>query len=259
MKKLVVGDPHGNYEGLKHIVELAELEDNDKIILVGDYVDHFPGIGGNVRKLLDLIISLKKKYVVYPIIGNHDFWMRKWIIEGNIFPEKVWYIQGGKETLKSYNIGLEYYNLAKERIPKKHVHFLTEELHPFYIDKDMVVVHGGLTSFHQMDWVKYKQPDQFWKYKKELFEIMWDRSFYTHITMVNSLNKKYTKNFGNRIFICGHTPRGPEYRKSNEIKKLLIDGGSKGGGSLHAALFDSNNLKEFSIISESGEIKLQEV
>jgi len=74
-------------------------------------------------------------------------------------------------------------------------------------------------------------------------EAMWDRTFHKSDAPVHMLNH-YKKVFGDRLFICGHSPWGPLYNDNHGVKRQLIDGGSKGGGYLYAAIVEDNQVIE---------------
>lgn len=250
MKKIIIGDLHGNFPGLNYILEKSEYDPaNDQLIFVGDYIDGFPGKDFSAKKTIEIILDLKKENKnIVTLIGNHDWWMLEWIKVGIERPLSIWYNQGGQETLASYGIIDDFpiYKKLKKFIPNKHKKFL-EELIPSYYDDEIVVVHGGfrnkmdmLNVFDKMELEQFtlKYPihaqsmygSMGYTSNYPIYNILWDRDFYK--TGVNSLLDSYKDIFGNRIFICGHTPYGPNYTEKN-VKRYLIDGGSKGGGYLN--------------------------
>lgn len=250
MRRIVIGDPHGNYNGILSLLKKTEYTPKkDILVFTGDYIDHFPDIGGNVNKTISLILSLKEESdKVFTVIGNHDYWMYKWIISRTQIPESVWYEQGGRETLKSYNskYALPYISFEEtKKIPKEHVDFICS-LDIFYMDEKILVIHGGFDSIGSMraianNYVNIGNLDEF-------LDIIWDRMFCEAKFMTHNdaiLNEEYKRLFGDRLCIMGHTPRGPFINWKRN--KILIDGGSKGGGKLLAV-----------IIEENGELSIEE-
>ena len=253
MKKIIIGDLHGNFTGLNTILERSKYDPTtDKLIFVGDYIDGFPGNDFSAKKVIDKIIELKKENKnIITLIGNHDWWMLEWIKIGNKEPRSIWYNQGGKETLKSYGIKNPFpqYTLEKENIPNSHKKFL-ENLMPSYYDDKIVVVHGGFRNKMDMlnvfenvplkDFTLEYPMNKFSTPAWPVYNILWERDFYR--TGVKSLLDSYKDIFGNKIFICGHTPRGPSHTKKNVIR-YLIDGGSNGGGNLTGLVIENGKCE----------------
>ncbi len=226
-RKIIIGDVHCNYLGIKSIFRKIEYTAKDILIFVGDYIDGFELNGYNARKTIDMIIDIKNNSQnVYTLLGNHDNWMISWIENKDEIPYHGWYSQGGKQTLKSYNIyNPMSYRDVKHLIPISHINFL-QSLKVCYFDEEIVVVHGGFQD----------EDDMIAATKSKItFGILWDRDFY-HTDDI-SLLQYYRKIFGERIFICGHTPNGP-YEEQNDVRRFMIDGGSNGGGNLFALIIE---------------------
>ena len=69
MKQLfAIGDIHGCFDSLKELIESnIKLDKNDKLILLGDYIDR----GNKSKKVVDYIINLQEKdYDITPLIGK---------------------------------------------------------------------------------------------------------------------------------------------------------------------------------------------
>lgn len=238
-KKLIFGDFHGNWFGLQNILDQINYDPNEwSLIFVGDYIDGFVDKHFDVKKLIDLILDLQKENeAIYSILGNHDKWAREWIENGVFPPSDIWYYQGGCETLKCYGITKKLaYNDCKDSIPDNHIKFFNELL-PSYIDDHIVVVHGGFAFVHEDS-----ACDDMLLLKNGIIteNILWDREFYN--TTDDILLNQYKKVFGDRIFICGHTPWGPIVNKDYGVHRILIDGGSKGGGKLHAVVIEEDGI-----------------
>lgn len=67
---LSIGDIHGSLNSLKELVEnKIQLQKNDKLILLGDYIDR----GDQSKEVIDYIIELKEKgFDVKIIIHGHN-------------------------------------------------------------------------------------------------------------------------------------------------------------------------------------------
>ncbi len=83
LKIVAISDVHGgaNYideAKLRKIVELANQQNPDLIVLLGDYVSQKGGATKPLRMPIETIAEnlqgLKAKYGVYAVLGNHDGW-----------------------------------------------------------------------------------------------------------------------------------------------------------------------------------------
>lgn len=82
-KIVAISDIHGgsNFvteEKLRKLVELANAQNPDLIVLLGDYVSQTGGMKGPLKMPSETVAANLKgfqaKYGVYGIIGNHDWW-----------------------------------------------------------------------------------------------------------------------------------------------------------------------------------------
>lgn len=95
-----IGDIHGCFDSLKELIEQKiQLTPNDKLILLGDYIDRGP----KSKEVIDYIIGLKSGgFDIIPLSGNHeqmllDAWQEEQMTG-------LWMMNGGAETLKSFGI-----------------------------------------------------------------------------------------------------------------------------------------------------------
>jgi predicted MPP superfamily phosphohydrolase len=88
-KIVAVSDIHGganfiDEEKLRKIVELANEQDADLIVLLGDYVSQqnldFRKLHMPMATIADNLKGLRAKHGVYAIIGNHDGWYDRKIV-----------------------------------------------------------------------------------------------------------------------------------------------------------------------------------
>lgn len=65
-----IGDIHGCFDSLKELVEnKIQLQKDDKLILLGDYIDR----GDKSKEVVDFIIGLLENgFDVIPLMGNHE-------------------------------------------------------------------------------------------------------------------------------------------------------------------------------------------
>ena len=152
-----VGDIHGCYEQLKHLLtqiaqDAGELDRNVKpsLIFCGDYVDRGPAS----RDVLEALCWLQrhKPFNLHCLMGNHERVMLDYI--DNPLRARDWLRFGGAETLKSYGVSPPTYDdvpqahlLARddllERLPVAHLRFL-QGLELMVTVGDFAFVHAGI-------------------------------------------------------------------------------------------------------------------
>lgn len=144
-----IGDIHGCFDSLKELVEnKIQLQKDDKLILLGDYIDR----GDKSKDVVDFIIDLLENgYDVIPLMGNHEaLLIDAFEDEKNI---SKWIQNGGNETLKSFEI-----NSLKD-IESKYIEFF-KGLRYYYTFEDYLFVHAGFndnllnpfTDYYSMLW-----------------------------------------------------------------------------------------------------------
>lgn len=184
-RTLVIGDIHGGLKGLHQVLERANVDVNDQLIFVGDYVDGW----SDSAAVISYLIQLQNTHTCVFIRGNHDYLLHKYLTTNHYNP--MWLQHGGASTLKSYaNIS------SKEK--EEHIVFL-EALVNYHIAEDNLFVHAGFTNQAGPQHEFY--PDM----------VFWDRTLWemacaldTTLSKKNSLFPKRLLLF-NEIFI-GHTP-----------------------------------------------------
>lgn len=111
---IVIGDVHGNLKALNELVSLVR----DKwpevpIVLTGDVCDRGPDTRGVIQYCIDLgLLS---------VLGNHDQWLKKAMLSGQVDPDWMCEQNGGMATLYSY-IGPTDRTIA--RFPVEHVRWV---------------------------------------------------------------------------------------------------------------------------------------
>ena len=95
-----IGDIHGCYNGFRTLVEKEiHLRKEDKLILLGDYIDR----GAHSKDVLDYILKLLDDgFDVEPLLGNHE----RLLLDAYEDPRVVfhWIYNGGDATLESFRI-----------------------------------------------------------------------------------------------------------------------------------------------------------
>ncbi|UCH09607.1 MAG: metallophosphoesterase [Fidelibacterota bacterium] len=232
---IVVGDVHGNWRDTEVLLEKAQYQPaQDVLIFVGDYNDHLPYPEFSVRKLIDQLLEIHHQAPAstFFIRGNHDLWFAEWLRLGGMPPE-IWYIQGGRETLASYGImSSGHLTSTDEKVPRSHKDFICSCVDQYYLDENVVVIHGGFTTEHQME--RVSKGEQL--HPGDLERIVWDRYFM--FSENEAAHAHYHKYFGDRYLITGHTPEGPYVNPCNS-KWILVNAASR-GERLCAVLLESD-------------------
>ena len=167
MKTYVIGDIHGNIKALVQCMDRSKFDfDKDHLIIIGDVCD------GNhhTKECVDLLLKIKHSTFV---LGNHDKMFLHYIRTGN--REDMWYLQGGKQTLRSY----------KGNIPSNHKLFFDNHVLYYVLDNKLFVHAGYDTTLPIEDstqdkilWDRYLFLDAF-KNKIPL-DITYDKVFIGH-------------------------------------------------------------------------------
>ncbi len=237
---IFVGDVHGKWHALLQLLKNSGYDPKqDRLIFVGDYIDGFASEHFSAKKTIDILLDLESNNPneVYFIRGNHDEWMHQWIQAKTQPPKKIWTRQGGRETLTSYGIpDMLPYNLVNNKLPESHILFF-KTLLPSFIDESFFAIHGGFFDRDEMEIAKAGNL---------INNHMWDREFYD--TSVPIILDLYKEIFGERIFICGHTPYGPLLTETGGVKRFLIDSGKtidEWHGKIFAVVFDQDLQHKF--------------
>ncbi|MCF6331737.1 MAG: serine/threonine protein phosphatase [Draconibacterium sp.] len=144
-----IGDIHGCFDSLKELVEnKIQLQKSDKLILLGDYIDR----GDKSKAVVDFIIELQDKgYNIVPLMGNHEVMLLDACENGKNVSK--WILNGGNETLKSFEI------ISIKSIEPKYLKFF-KELEYYYSFDEFLFVHAGFndnlvnpfSDFYSMLW-----------------------------------------------------------------------------------------------------------
>lgn len=134
MKTYVVGDVHGMLFKLEKLLDKIPIDiERDTLAFVGDYIDRGPDSKG----VLDLIFRLTDQGMrTICLKGNHEVMCRDFLRGRDPLP---FLVNGGKETLRSYNEDSQ----GGIAIPERHTEFLYNLL-PYYEMEQFILVHGGL-------------------------------------------------------------------------------------------------------------------
>lgn len=131
-----IGDIHGDLDALKNLINFLDLQEDDHLIFLGDYVDRGPDSYGVIEYLLEL----DQHYKCHFILGNHEEIMLK-TVEGDQRYARLWVEIGGNKTLLSYDS--ESSHSFARSIPSTHLSFLREKCLPFYIQDSYIFTHAS--------------------------------------------------------------------------------------------------------------------
>jgi serine/threonine protein phosphatase 1 len=194
----VLGDIHGAYRALRQCLDRSAFDhEKDQLICLGDVCDGWPEIRGCVDELLRI------KNLTY-ILGNHDWWTLQWMLSGKIEP--VWYSQGGKATIDSY----------QNDIPTNHLTFFTDAL-LYYLHENKLFVHAGIDPLIPLE-----------KQDKHVF--LWDRTLAALALDLYGYSSEGRLSSFDEIYL-GHTPI-PFSRPINSLGIWLMDTGAGWSGVL---------------------------
>lgn len=204
MRTLVIGDIHGSFKSLKQILDRSNFDNTkDKLIVLGDYCDRWLESYEVISYLIELQKESNNRHVF--IKGNHDIWVDNWLNNNDI--EQVWLVNGGKETLESYERN-DFSDINEHR------NFFNN-LKDYYIDENNnLYLHAGYQSVNGVDDPGYYQ------------DYFWDRRFWN--MCLSSSSKPSMLKLYNKIYI-GHTPtlnyrckkHYPEYNKGVSINSEI--------------------------------------
>jgi serine/threonine protein phosphatase 1 len=132
---LAIGDIHGCFDALTDLIEhKIILTRNDKLILLGDYIDR----GNQSKKVVDYIINLiEKGFNIVPLMGNHESMLLD-ALENEAYLPK-WIQNGGNETMQSF--GIQYLN----ELSSAYISFF-KELKYYYPFDNFLFVHAGFND-----------------------------------------------------------------------------------------------------------------
>ena len=127
MSRFVIGDVHGQFDGLTLLLKQMNMSDNDRVFFLGDLIDR----GAQSAQVVDWV--MKNGHGC--IMGNHE----QMCLEAFAYPNSSavwqgWLINGGSRTLESYgDLGMS----------SEHLNWMSNL--PLYLDlNDFWLVHAGL-------------------------------------------------------------------------------------------------------------------
>ena len=168
---IAIGDIHGEVEKLNSLIDRLDLQKQDKVIFLGDYIDR----GMHSKEVIERILNLSKEIECVFLKGNHEDMLLKTKITQSQDDIEHWLLSGGISTYDNYGDYPAIFNT--------HGKFL-DSLKLYHIEQNYMFVHAGINP------------------KKELSEqtkddLLWIREEF----LDNSHNLPYKIIFGHTPFI----------------------------------------------------------
>jgi len=186
MRTLVVGDIHGGFKALEQVISLIVIQESDRFIFVGDYVD---GWSESVE-VIDFLIEFSEKTECIFLRGNHDEMLYDYLKHGK--NNEMWLQHGGESSKKPYDA-------LSEDERKIHINFL-ENLRNYFVDEEnRLFLHAGFTNLHGPQHEYYANT------------VYWDRTLWEMVCSLDKNLKKSDDKYPKRLKLfkeiyIGHTP-----------------------------------------------------
>ena len=138
-----IGDIHGERELLVELLASLPLEDDDRLVFMGDYVDRGP----DARGVVDVLLGVASERPCVFLIGNHESMFLDFLgwDDPRYFAGDAFLLNGGDRTLVSYDyFDNEPLDPTEFKLPKAHEEFYRGlQLH--YSEGGYLFVHAGLS------------------------------------------------------------------------------------------------------------------
>jgi serine/threonine protein phosphatase 1 len=182
----VIGDIHGALKALKQVITRLNLQQDDKLIFLGDYVDGW----SQSAEVIEYLMKLDEQYFCIFIKGNHDAWCEDWLM--NKLPKDTWLFNGGKLTVESYH----HISVA---LKQQHLAFFNRMLNYYVDEENRLFIHAGFSSMHGPDHEHYAS------------NYSWDRTLWEVALTMDKRIQKDSKLYPKRLLLyeeiyIGHTP-----------------------------------------------------
>lgn len=131
-RRFAIADIHGCARTLAALLARLNLQRDDTLYLLGDYIDRGPDSKG----VLDQLMTLRANgYDLRPLRGNHEQMLLDALVDPTVIP--FWQMNGGGTTL--YNFGVK----RPQELPNQYLDFIAD-LPLMHLLDDYVLVHAGL-------------------------------------------------------------------------------------------------------------------
>lgn len=194
MRTLAIGDIHGCLTALDRLLAEVDLQPDDVLVTLGDYVDRGPASKGVIDRLLDL----SQRCQLLPLRGNHEVMMirahrawqeaERWRTDPTLLvnpayrprrdttgEEREWLACGGREAVASYGKSLA-------DVPAAHWEFIEETCQDWFETDTHIFVHANVYP----DCPLAEQPS---------FMLHWEKMY------------QPVRHCSGKTVVCGHTPQ----------------------------------------------------
>ena len=236
MRTLAIGDIHGCLTALETLLETVDLQADDEIVTLGDYIDRGPDTKG----VLDRLLALKQSHHLVALRGNHEQMMldaRSTYLKATEEPHlynpsiaRSWLSVGGEEALASYGRG--DFAERMDAVPPEHWDFMENQCIDLWETETHFFVHGNAA------------PDR----------PLWDQP--PHLLYWTTFDSARPHQSG-KIMVCGHTtqknglPRNLGYA-------VCIDTWAHGHGWLTALDVRSGRIWQANQFRQHRELQLED-
>ncbi len=185
----VVGDIHGYSETFSILLEKLKINENDKVIFIGDLIDRGP-------KSSFLLNELSRNKNFFSVMGNHEYMMYKALKFKKSRDLKSWYKYGGEETILSFDNDTENAIL----LANKYLDLIGELPIEIVLD-NFRIVHAGYNSGKQLS-------------EQTISDRIWSREIFNTNDIIDK----------DRQIIVGHTPTQNIHDSPEPwLSKIMID------------------------------------
>lgn len=149
MKTYVIGDIHGCFAQFQKLLEVIKPDlRNDRLIMLGDYIDRGPNSYLTLRKIIHLQKEFGNQHVIL-LRGNHEQMAIDYLNTPTYLSNWSW--NGGASTLK---------DLQKHGDDLANYKDFLQGLPLYYEDEHFIYVHGGIRYGICLD--EQKESDLLW-------------------------------------------------------------------------------------------------
>ncbi len=199
MSTYAISDIHGNLDVLKRLLELIyfRYDGQDKLILLGDYVDWGPR---SINTLLYVMELCKKYYFVTALLGNHDLMfldqIKEYFQETGYLDDNWLYNNGGNKTWS------EFLELDKEKQIEimEFLDNLPYKTTTFTNNKKYLLAHACPSEDFVYDDSLTKEENDY-----KLYDLKYNAVWTRILRMVPNVIQYFDKNNEFENFVCGHT------------------------------------------------------
>ncbi len=168
MAVFAIGDIHGCLYALKEVVNTAEIQRGDTIVLLGDVVSKGP----DSRGVVDWILDNSGNFNLVVLRGNHEDMLLQLLNGGD--GGAGWMRKGGSAVLESY--GTSFKVGWEKSIPESHWQFFRSTLR-YWTFENFIFVHAGVEPgipLEEQDdftlyWKKFRKPVEYAQGLKVIF------------------------------------------------------------------------------------------